>query len=227
MGQATKVKAGDDVTALMGAAPPVVKSGDDVTALMGPSVSRTPSTNTGLAAVTASKAVPVAAQLAEEFVTNPNVPKAAAAVGRVVGGVAPIAGHLAKGDPFSALVRGFPDAALGSWTGGKTGWFTGKLAQRVTAPVASVLTKVAPYMQAVTTLGAVQSALDLHQMLDPKRKDIGTLGIGKTEHVAGEHPALLNLAVSKLREAFDSLMEHGFTKDEAADLLVQSQKAGR
>lgn len=183
-------------------------------------------TATGLVTTAIGKAVPAAAGVATEIATNPNVPKIAATMGRVVGGIAPIVAGATEGGAVGALV-GVAASSKGSWAGGKTGWFTGKLAQRVTAPVASVLTKVAPYMQAVTTLGAVQSALDLHQMLSPKRKDIGTLGIGKTEHVAGEHPALLNLAVTKLREAFDSLMEHGFTKDEAADLLVQSQKAGR
>lgn len=185
-----------------------------------------PSTNTGLTMAGAGQAAPLAAKAATAFVENPNVPKIAAKVGRIVGGVAPVVTGAVEGGTVGALV-GISTASKGAWAGGKTGWFTGKLLQKVTAPMASVLTKAAPYAQALTTVGGVQSGLDLMQILEPNRKDIGTFGIGKTEHIAGEHPALINLAVTKVREAFDALVGHGLTKDEAAHLLVGSPKGAK
>ncbi len=61
--------------------------------------------------------------------------------------------------------------------------------------------RVAPYGQTLSTLGIVQGALDLHQMAEPNRKDIGFMGIG-TGTPDPEHPALLNMIVSKLRQRF-------------------------
>lgn len=184
-----------------------------------------PSTYTGLAVAATGRAVPMAAQGAMEFATNPNVPKVAAQVGRVVGGVAPVVTGAVEGGPVGALV-GVTASSKGAWAGGKTGWFTGKLLQKVTVPMASVLTKVAPYAQALTTVGGVQSGLDLMQLLEPDRKDIGSFGIGRTVHVPGEQPALLNLAFTKVREAFDALVGHGLTKEEAAHLLVGASPKG-
>lgn len=103
----------------------------------------------GLSVAGASKAVPALARGAMELATNPNVPKASAAVGRVLGGVAPVVGGFAEGGPVGGLV-GLAAAAKGAWVGGKTGWFTGKLLQNLSAPAAKVLTTIAPYAELVS-----------------------------------------------------------------------------
>jgi hypothetical protein len=105
--------------------------------------------------------------------------------------------------------------------GGKTGARVAPAVQKLAAPVASIIERATPYVQALTTLSGAQGVLDLAQMAEPTRKDIGTLGIGKTVHVAGEHPALLNLAAQKIRDAIKGLMAHGVTRAEAAQLLVK------
>ncbi len=174
----------------------------------------------------AGKAGPVVARLAQEVATNPQVPRVAAKVGRVMGGIAPIVAGAAEGGPVGALV-GIAAASKGAWAGGKTGWFTGKLAQNLTGPVANVLIKVEPYMQTLSTLAGPQSALDLAQLADPKRRDIGFLGVGATEHVPGQHPALLNLAAQKIGDSIKSLMGYGLKAEDAAALLLDAHGGGK
>jgi hypothetical protein len=125
-----------------------------------------PDTSTGLKMAAAGAWVPVAERVAMEVATHPNAAKTGAAIGQVLGGVE---GAL-KGGPLGA--------AGGVWTGGKAGWFTGKLAQRMAAPVANALEKVAPYAQTLSTLGGAASVGDLAQIAEPTRRDIGFLGIG-------------------------------------------------
>lgn len=190
------------------------------------SVTPTPGTSGGPTMAAASKAVPMTAQAAEELATNPTVPALAAKAGRFVGGVTPALTGLAEGSPTDSLL-GVLAASKGAWAGGKTGWFTGKLAQSAAAPIATILQKAAPYMQALTTLGGVQSALDLAQMADPKRQDIGFLGIGSGTPDP-DHPALLNLALSKARDAIQSLISHhDMTPEQAAQTLLQSRKGSK
>lgn len=127
-----------------------------------------------------SKGLPVAANLAERFATNPNVPKVAATVGRWAGGLTPPVVGAMKYGP-AGFAYGLGTAAGGAWSGGKTGWFTGKLAQRVALPIAKALESAAPYLRTLTTVSGVQGVNDLAQMVDPKRTDIGFLGIGPTQ----------------------------------------------
>lgn len=128
----------------------------------------------------ASKSVPMAERVAMEAATNPNVPRVTANVGRVVGGAAPVVGGFAKAGPGGAAI-GMAGSAQGAWAGGKTGWFTGKLAQQLMTPIAKVMEAVKPYAQALGTLSGAQGVLDLAQMAEPNRTDIGTLGVGKTQ----------------------------------------------
>lgn len=184
----------------------------------------TPGTSGGLVTTGIAKAAPLVTRAVEEVATNPNVPKIAAKVGRVVGGIAPVVAGAAKAGPVGAAI-GLTASSKGAWAGGKTGWFTGKLAQEVAQPIAHVLTKAAPYVQALTTIGGVQSALDLAQMAEPNRTDIGTLGIGKSQAHDNAHPALINLAVSKVRDAIQSLISHhDMTPEQAAQTLLDSRR---
>lgn len=139
-----------------------------------------PSSSGGLTLAVAGKAVPVLSRAVQEVATNPAVPKLMAKTGSAIGGLAPVVGGAYEAGPAGAAI-GLAASAKGSWAGGKTGWFTGKLMQKVAAPIATVATKVEPYAQALSTLSGVQSALDLAQIAEPDRKDIGFLGIGKTQ----------------------------------------------
>jgi hypothetical protein len=118
-----------------------------------------------------------------ELATNPNVPKASAAAGRFAGAVAPIAGGLMEYGLPGALI-GAAGAAKGAWLGGKTGWFTGKLAQTVSGHVAKIAEELTPYLQHLAPAVSAQGVLDLAQMSEPSRQDIGIMGIGSTPDAA-------------------------------------------
>lgn len=118
----------------------------------------------------AGQSIPIIADAAAEFGTNPNVPRAAATAGRVIGGVTSL----------PAGLTGLGDVQKGAWAGSRSGWFTGKMLQDMARPVSTLLDKVAPVAHAVSQLGAVQGALDLNQMAEPNRRDIGFLGIGSS-----------------------------------------------
>lgn len=173
----------------------------------------------------AAKVVPAATRVVEELATNPAVPRVAAKVGKVVGAVAPAVVGGAEGGPIGALA-GVAAASKGAWAGGKTGWFTGKLAQEVAGPVASILGKVAPYVQTLSTVSGIQGGLDLAQMAEPKRQDLGFLGVGKSINVIGAHPALVNLLVSKVTDAVNALMSHGLSKDDAIAAVKSTARTG-
>lgn len=119
------------------------------------------------------------------FATSPNVPKMAAKAGRIIGGAAPVIGGAVKMGPAGAAI-GAAGAAQGAWAGGKAGWFTGKLAQNLLMPVARAAEVLAPYAQALSTLSGAQGVLDLAQMAEPNRKDIGFFGVGKTQDKAAQ-----------------------------------------
>lgn len=139
------------------------------------------------------------ATAATELATNPAVPRAFATGGRVIGGLAPIVGGAeAAGLPGGLL--GVGAAAKGSWAGGKAGWFTGKMLQNMAAPVATGLQRLEPVAHALSPINVAQGGLDLAQMADPKRKDIGFLGVGKSERSPGDDkPAALNALATWVR----------------------------
>lgn len=128
----------------------------------------------------AAKAIPVVESGAMNFATNPSVPKMSASAGRVLGGVAPVVAGATKMGPAGAAI-GMAGAAQGAWAGGKAGWFTGKLAQQLMTPIAKVMEAVKPYAQGLATLSGAQGVLDLAQMAEPDRTDIGVLGVGKSQ----------------------------------------------
>jgi hypothetical protein len=177
-----------------------------------------PGSRTSLALGT-GRAAPALASAAGELATNPNVPKVAAKIGRVVGGIAPIIAGAKEGGPVGAMV-GVAASSKGAWAGGKTGWFTGKLAQSVAAPVAKILETTLPYARAISNAAGPQGILDLAQMADPNRTDIGFLGAGKSVDVPGAHPPLLNLAATKVREAIAAIVAQGVPVEGAVDLLL-------
>lgn len=165
-----------------------------------------PSTVGGLALASIAKGTQVASRLATEFATNPTVPAKFATGGRWLGGVTSLPSGLS----------GFGDVARGTYAGGRAGWFTGKLAQNMSVPVAKALETVTPYLKVASVVSGAQGALDLAQMADPSRKDLGVLGVGYGDpHADAAHPALLNLLAMKAQDAVAALAGSGLAKAEA------------
>lgn len=151
--------------------------------------------STGLALSATGKAIPALAEAAAEFGTNPAVPKAAATAGRVIGGVTSL----------PAGLSGLGDVQKGVWAGGRSGWFTGKMLQDMARPVSTLMEKAAPVATVLSALGVGQGGLDLAQMAEPNRKDIGFLGIG---------PSVPDL------EVLQKAVAHGANPGQAAAQIV-------
>lgn len=166
------------------------------------------STNTALALGGSAAAVPAAKQLIEEIATNPQVYKGGRAAGEVLGGI----GGLIKGGPVGA--------AIGMASGEKAGGVLANAAQRLAVPVASAIDKAAPYVQTLSSMSGIQGGLDLAQIAEPTRQDIGILGIGKTQHVPGQQPAMLNAMVNYL-------MKQGLSKVQALEALLVAKSGAR
>lgn len=108
-------------------------------------------------------------------------------------------------------------APVEGWAAGKGGYWLAKGAQSVAAPVANAMETVAPYLQAANKLIGPQGALDLAQMAEPNRKDIGFMGIGKGVQSDPNHPAIINGAVN-------FLISKGYSKLHALEAVIASLK---
>lgn len=197
----------------------------ELTVVKSEPISSNPSDSGAVGAALGASTVPSIARGAAEFATNPNVPAIGAKIGRVVGGLAPVFGGAAEyGLPGAAI--GMAGAAKGAWAGGKTGWFTGKLAQGLASPLANALETLSPYAQMITTASGAQGVLDLAQMADATRKDIGTLGISlekpRSQEEKDTHPALVNAVVDKVKELATSLKNNGVPAAEATAMKLIS-----
>lgn len=166
-----------------------------------------PSDSGALVMAGAQAIAPTVTNAVSDFATNPAVPQMAAKAGRVMGGIAPIVAGAQTGGVPGALA-GVAASAKGAWAGGRTGYFTGKLMQGVSEPVAKVLEALSPYIQTLSTLSGAQGINDLAQMAEPNREDIGVLGIG------GRGSAADRAAV--MQEQIKNLMAQGLTLGEAS-----------
>lgn len=181
-----------------------------------------PGTKSGLAMAAAGQGIPAAADAALGFATSPTAAKTAGAIGRVVGGVAPTVSALAAGQPMAALAAAAMSGKT-SWAGGKAGYYTGKAAQQASGPVAGALQQAAPYSQALSTLGGAQGVLDLAQMSEPDRRDIGMLGVGPSAKV-GTVPNADVIAKMPQEDAVKVLVDAGFTEPRAKSYVLQMRK---
>ncbi len=181
-----------------------------------------PGSNASLGMAAAARAVPATARAAMEVATNPAIPRVAAQVGRVAGGVGPVVGGAAAGGAVGALA-GVGASSRGAWAGGKAGWLTGKMAQGLATPVAGALEKVAPYAQALSTLSGAQGALDLAQMAEPDRRDIGFLGVGPSVQ-SGAIPSAPELAAMPIEKAVDALTSADWPEARAKSYVTQMRK---
>lgn len=149
------------------------------------------SDGTGLALAATRAAVPGVRQIVEEVATHPGIVSGATRAGHTAGGL----GGILKAGPLGM------DA--GARYGGKVGHVAGTAAQRTAGVVARGLEKAAPYAQSLSTLAGAQGVLDLAQMAEPGRRDIGVLGVEigsprRSEQEQQDHPALINMLFRKL-----------------------------
>ena len=188
----------------------------------------TQGTNTGLGLFTAGKGIPLAAHGALEVATSPMVPQIGATIGRVVGAAGPPLVGAWKGGVTGALAGAASAAGQAALGLGETGGrMTGELVQKAASPVAAALKAVAPYAQTLSTIAAPQTLLDLAQMSEPGRRDIGVLGIGATQNIPGQQPALINLAIQKVGEAVEYLMSRGVPQGEAVRTVMNLKVKGQ
>ncbi len=169
--------------------------------------------------------MPVAANVATHVATSPSAPYIGAQIGRVIGGTGPVLSSAAKawnGDLVGAA-HDLVYTAPGVWGGGKAGWFTGKLAQRMAAPIASALEKAGPSLSVV---GGAAGVGDLAQMAEPNRRDIGFLGVGPTVE---PDVAMLTAAVKKGANPTQAAAQltNGDTRKFAALITAYSQSLGQ
>lgn len=161
-------------------------------------------------------AVPWLQRAAEEVATHPNTVSAGKRTGEVVGGLI----GLGQGGPVTG-------APLGMIAGEKSGELAAKTAQRLAVPVAKIGERLAPYAQAISTLSGAQGVNDIAQMAEPTRRDIGFMGIGATQYVPGQQPALVNLLLMKLSEAVQQLMARGMSQGEALKTIMNQKVKGQ
>ncbi len=121
----------------------------------------------GVEGAIAANAIPMMTRGVEELATNPRLAGMGSKVGQALGGLA----GMAKAGPIGA--------SQGLWAGGKGGWLAAKLAQAAASPVAKGMAAIEPYARGILqTASGVQGGLDLAQMDDPTRRDIGVMGVG-------------------------------------------------
>lgn len=114
----------------------------------------------------AKAAVPIVQTAVDQVATNPGV----VAAGKIAGRAGGLVKSIATKNPFTML---------GSMeVGSKAGGDAAAIAQAAALKASPAIAKAAPYAQVLGTLSGAQGALDLAQMADPKRQDIGFMGMG-------------------------------------------------
>ncbi len=159
--------------------------------------------------------VPAITDAVRAAVTNPNFAKrvgALANAGTTLAGV----GHGAWTGNIAEVIA----APIAGWRAGKGGYWLGKGMQNaVTGPVARAAYALEPFAQAISKASGAQGVLDLAQMADQTRQDIGSLGVAletpRTDEEKAAHPALVNALVGKVGELASTLKERGIPAAEA------------
>ncbi len=172
----------------------------------------------GLTGAIASKGAAALGNAAYEFGTSPTAKETASAIAKKVYPTAAILSGAASGGALGGIpgaiegaIVAVPAAVQKSWNVGRTAYRVTRAAQNVARPVASAIESAAPVLKAVSAASGAQSALDLAQMAEPSRKDIGTLGIGKSATPAEEDAMIVS--------AVHSMVQQGSTPAQAAAVL--------
>lgn len=83
-----------------------------------------------------------------------------------------------------------------------------------------------PYAQTISTVSGAQGVLDLAQMADQTRQDIGTIGVSlnapRSKDDRDAHPALVNAIVGKISDLAAKLKDHGIPAAEATAVKLIS-----
>jgi len=150
-----------------------------------------PGSNSSLLTNLASRSVPAVQRVVEEVATNPLAKDVGQGVGRLVGG----GGGLHSG--------GYVGMKTGEAVGSAVGRGAADVVQRGAGSVAGLLERLAPYAQALSTASGAQGVLDLAQMAEPTRRDIGVMGVSmgdapRSDAEQTAHPALINMLLQKL-----------------------------
>ncbi len=176
-----------------------------------------PSSKGALVMQGAAKSAPVAANMAMEVATNPNIPKAVGSAARTGVTLGTMAHGAATGNLAEVLV-----APQAGWRAGSGGYRIGQLAQKAAAPIAKAASAVAPYAQALSTVSGAQGVGDLAQMVDPERQDIGVLGVGGKADILNNENAVKRLvnASPSIGDAIANLKQLGMSQAEAVKTVL-------
>jgi hypothetical protein len=152
-------------------------------------------------AKTAQALAPTIQQAAEAFATSPTAAKTGGALARGVTTIAALGQGL-----YSGNLNEVVSAPIKGWAAGKGGYFLTKALQAGGKPVAAAAEAAVPVARAFGNAVSPQGMLDLAQMAEPDRRDIGFMGIGAsmpdlevlTKAVAkGANPASAAAAITK------------------------------
>lgn len=181
----------------------------------------------------ALKSLPKAANVMEEIASRPGMTEGIVGAASTAVGLGMAAKDLYEGRPLDAAKHAVEGA--GAPVAIKV---LRKLAGNAVPDAADALTTglgkgatfarvIAPYAQAITTASGAQGLLDLAQMVDKKRKDIGTLGVSldpeqRSQTDKDAHPALINAVASKIGELSSQLAAQGIQSPDAVAVKLLS-----
>lgn len=135
------------------------------------------------------QSAPIVATGLEAFAKSPTAAKTAGTLARAGTTIGGIVHGVATGNAPEVIM-----SPIAGWQAGKGGYWLAKGAQGAAGATADAISKASSVAGPVLgTLSGVQGGLDLAQMADPNRTDIGFLGMGKTQ-APTEPPSAESLA---------------------------------
>ncbi len=141
----------------------------------------------------AASAVPIGAVALNAISKSSKFPELTGAIARGVTTAASLYNGISTHNPYTT----FTAPGVG-WIAGKGGYFLGKDFQKIAGPISEGLKTAIPAASLATAASGVQGGLDLAQMDDPKREDIGTLGVGPTDIKASSQAAVMGAQIKAL-----------------------------
>ncbi len=174
---------------------------------------------TALAMAGAAKAVPKAGNVLEALGTSPTAAKTIGALSNAGTTLAGVAHGVATGNIPEIIA-----SPIAGWQAGKGGYWLGKRMQSVARPMATAIENSAPMVGMLKQASGAQGALDLAQMAEPNRKDIGTLGVTLGDPHDPAHPALVNLLLSKASEGISKLVDKGMSAEDALAAWLKGKR---
>lgn len=178
----------------------------------------------GAAGLAAAKGAPVT-QLLESMATSPSLAKTVGGIARVGTTLGGIAHGVATGNVPEMIM-----SPIAGWNAGKGGYFLGKGAQAAAGVAADVANKVGPTINAALgPLSVAQGGLDLAQMDDPQRRDVGFMGVGKTGNALDNQAAIERViqASPSMGDAIANLARLGMSEGMALRAVLNVKARGR